>query len=79
MATAPHENQLADRFREMTRLWHTWRSCMLEDPAGVPPELDVAVGAELAACLAAARSHLQEACEACDSAMGSIASTRSAQ
>ena len=65
---------LADRFTEMSSLWHLWRASVMEELGELPPGLEDAVEVTLAECLLAARARLREAQHACDVALGSLSS-----
>jgi hypothetical protein len=70
MAAAPH--CVADRFREMTSLWHLWRASILEDMGEVPAGLEEAVESALKECLQEAKQRLQDALTSCDSSLASL-------
>jgi len=75
MSAASH--CVADRFREMTSLWHLWRASVLEDMGEVPAGLEEAVEATLKECLLEAKQRLQDAMKSCDSSLSSLSSKES--
>lgn len=77
MASTPPS--LAQRFREMTSLWHLWRASVLEDLGDVPAGLEEAVESELKECLQEARERLHEALRVCDESLDSLSRASSSQ
>lgn len=65
---------LAERFREMSSLWHLWSASVQEELGELPPGLEEAVETTLANCLLEARLRLKEAQQACEVSLGSLSS-----
>ena len=65
-------NAIAERFKEMTALWHLWRACVLEELGEVPAGLEQAVETAILECLQEAKAKLEEASQACEEAISSL-------
>jgi hypothetical protein len=67
---------LADRFRDMTAMWHLWRAAVSEDLGEIPTGLDEAVASSLRECLHDARTKLDAALQSCESSLASLTPQR---
>jgi hypothetical protein len=63
---------LADRFRELTYLWHLWKASILEEMGELPPGLEGAVETTLLGHLDETSDRLEEALRICKASAESL-------